>query len=143
MPLGNAQTLLKVASAALLGLGAVVAMASHPATAGITGLVADLVFWPLDGQPSVEQPAARLLAAISGGVMVGWGAMLWLVAARVLPSDPALAAALVRTSAMAWFVVDSVGSVVAGAPLNAVLNVAFLAAFLLPLAGLAPRPVVR
>lgn len=143
MPFPNAQTLLKAASAALIGLGAVVALAAHPATAGITGLIADLVFWPLDGQPSLDQPASRLLAAISGGVMVGWGAMLWLVVTRLLPTDPSLAAALVRTSAFAWFVVDSTGSIVAGAPLNAVLNIVFLAAFLLPLAGLAPRPATR
>ena len=143
MTLTNAQTLLKAASAAVVGLGLVVALASHPATNAITGLIADLVFWPLNGQPTLDQPAARLLAAISGGVMVGWGAMLWLVATRLLPADPSLAAALVRTSAVAWFVVDSAASIAAGAPLNAMLNLVFLAAFLLPLAGLAPRPATR
>lgn len=138
MPINNAQAMLKIASAALIGLGGVVAMAAHPATAGATGLIADLVFWPLDGSPGLDQPATRLLAAIGGGVMVGWGAMLWLVATRLLPTDATLAGSLIRTSAIAWFVVDSVGSIVAGAPLNAALNVGFLALFLVPLASAKP-----
>lgn len=135
MPLNNAQSILKIASAALIGLGGAVALAAHPATDGVTRLVADLVFWPVDGSPALDHPAARLLAAIGGGVMIGWGAMLWLVATRLLPTDAALAGSLVRTGVIAWFVVDSIGSFVAGAPINAVLNLGFLALFLLPLAS--------
>jgi hypothetical protein len=36
-------------------------------------------------------------------------------------------------------VVDSFASALAGAPLNIVLNIVFLAAFLVPLASVAPR----
>jgi len=133
------QTALKFASIVVIGVGLVLALAAHPATAGITTLLADGIFWPLDAHPTLDTPAARLLAAISGGVMVGWGAMLWLVATRILPSDPALAATLVRTSLLAWFAVDSTASILAGAPLNVVLNAVFLAAFLVPLGMLARR----
>lgn len=133
------QTALKLASIVVVGVGLVLALAAHPATAGVTALLADGIFWPLDGHPTLDAPAARLLAAISGGVMVGWGAMLWLVATRILPSDPALAATLVRTSFLAWFAIDSTASILAGAPLNVVLNIVFLAAFLVPLGRLARK----
>ena len=135
--ISSIQTALKLASALVVGVGLVLALAAYPASVGIIALLADGIFWPLDGRPSLDAPAARLLAAISGGVMVGWGAMLWLVATRILPSDPMLAATLVRTSLLAWFAIDSMASILASAPLNVVLNVAFLAAFLLPLGALA------
>lgn len=133
------QTTLKLASTAVVGVGLVLALAAHPATAGITTLLADVIFWPFDGQPTLDAPAARLLAAISGGVIVGWGALLWMVATRILPLDPALAATLVRASLIAWFAVDSTASILAGAPLNVVLNAVFLAAFLVPLGMLAGK----
>jgi hypothetical protein len=141
MTMAKIQTGTKAASALVIGVGAVLALAALPATAGVTALLADLIFWPFDGQPGLNDPAARLLAAISGGVMVGWGVLLWLVATRVLPSDPLLGASLIRTSAIAWFAVDSFASALAGAPLNIVLNTVFLAAFLVPLASVAPRQV--
>lgn len=140
MPYRNTQALLKATSAVVVGVGAVVALAAHPATAGVTTFFVDLVFWPVDGQPSVAAPEARLLSAVSGGVMVGWGVMLWLVATRLLPADPPLAAALVRAGAVTWFAVDSLGSIAAGAPLNALLNVVFLLALVVPLVGIATRP---
>lgn len=130
----TSQQILKVASAVVMLVGLVVALAAHPATAGITNLLADLAFLPFDGAQAVDSASARLLAAISGGVMFGWGVLLWQLSAQVLPKDPALAASLIRTSIVAWFVLDSTFSVVAGAWFNAVMNLAFLALFLWPLA---------
>ena len=45
----------------------------------------------------------------------------------------ALAKRVILTSIIAWFVVDSSGSVLSGAPLNAVFNLSFLAIFCIPL----------
>ena len=41
--------------------------------------------------------------------------------------------AIIRTSVISWFVVDSLASVAAGGALNVVANAAFLALFLVPL----------
>lgn len=125
--------LLKAASAVVVAFGGVIAMAAWPPAAGIAAFFADLLFWPLDGAQSLEQPAARLLSAISGGLLVGWGVMLWQIAARIWPRDRQLAASLIRSSLWAWFVIDSTASTIAGAPLNVIFNALFLAAFLLPL----------
>lgn len=134
MPSQTPQQILKAASAIVMLVGVVVAVAAHPATAGIANLLADLAFLPYDGAQAVDTPSARLLAAISGGVMFGWGLLLWQIAAQVLPKDPALAAGLIRSSVIAWFALDSTFSVVSGAWFNVVLNLGFLALFLWPLA---------
>ena len=128
-----AQTWLKCASALVIGFGAIVALAAHPSAAGIASFFADLLFWPVDGQPTIAAPEARLLAAIGGGVMVGWGVLLWLLATRLYPRDADLARTMIAVSIGSWWTIDSLGSVIAGAPLNAVLNLAFVAIFLLPL----------
>ncbi len=122
-------TWLKVASAIVIGFGVVVALAAYPATAGIAQFLLDLIYWPLDGGQDLSSPEARLLCAISGGVMVGWGFLMWLVATRLYPREPELARALILSSIGAWFVVDSAGSIVAGAWLNAIFNIGFLALF--------------
>lgn len=130
--------LLKVASALVVGLGVLIAAASWPPAAGVAGLLLDAIFWPLDGGQSVAGRETRLVSAIGGGVMVGWGIMLWLVSTRLYHRDPALARTLIISSVVAWFVVDSLGSVAAGAPVNAALNIGFLAAFILPLSRSRP-----
>lgn len=122
---------LRLAAAIVIAFGALVALAAHPATAGITAFFADLVFWPLDGAPRLDAPVTRLMCAICGGVLVGWGVLLWHVAAGAIG---VAAAQAIRSSVIAWFVVDSTGSIIAGAPLNALLNVPFLLLFLIPLA---------
>ncbi len=71
--------------------------------------------------------------AIGGGVMTGWGIMLWMLATRLYPREPALARQLIVTSIVAWFIVDSAGSILSGAPLNALFNVSFLLIFCVPL----------
>lgn len=130
----SVQSALKVASAAVMGVGVVVALSAFSATALLTNILADLVFWPFDGRQAVDTQTARLLAAIGGGVMFGWGLLLWQLATQLMPKDPVLAASLIRTSIVAWFVLDSTCSVLAGAYLNVAMNVGFLALFLVPLA---------
>ena len=133
-------TWLKVASAIVIGFGGMIALAAHPATSGLTGFLVDLVFWPLDGAQNIAVSEFRVLSAISGGIMVGWGLMLWLLSTHLYLRDPGLARTIILTSVGAWFVVDSTASIVAGAPLNAVLNLGFLFMFYLPLWSGDARP---
>lgn len=130
------QQALKAASAVVMGVGAVVALSAFPAAAAVTNLLADLIFWPFDGGQAVDTQTARLLAAIGGGVMFGWGLLLWQLAVHLLPREPQLASSLIRSSILAWFVLDCACSILAGAYLNVVLNLGFLAMFLVPLSQL-------
>ena len=112
---------LQIVGIAFIGIGLVAGAASHPALGGPIALLGDLVFWPLDGLPGApEGPIERLFAAVAGGLMVGWGTMIiW------LGRGAAVGRALVA-GGVAWFVVDGVGSLAAGAPLNIIGNLPFL-----------------
>lgn len=93
----------------------------------------DLAHQPVDGGQVVADDAARLLTAILGGILVGFGVMIWLIAERVLRTDPALGRGLILVPLLCWFVTDSLGSILAGAWFNAIINVAILVSFLIPL----------
>lgn len=108
----------------LIVFGAVTAAGSTPVLAGPLNVMADLIFLPLDGYPQAEDPVFRLLASIAGGLMVGWGVMIWR-----LSRDASLASAI-RWGGIAWYVVDSTGSVLSGVPINALYNLGFLALFI-------------
>ena len=129
-------TWLKLNSLFVVLLGLLVALGAHPATALPATWLADIVFWPFDGQQTL-----RALAAIGGGVMVGWGVMMWLVVERLLPVDPRLARLLLIEATLAWFLVDSTGSFVAGATVNVLLNTVLMLAIVLPAWRLETAPV--
>lgn len=126
-------TWLKVMSALVIGFGATTAASAYPPLAGITNAFIDLAMWPIDGAQTVAEPVPRFMSAVSGGILVGWGLLFWLVSTQLYPREPELARTLILSSIGVWFVVDSVASVVAGVPLNVLLNVPFLAGFAWPL----------
>jgi hypothetical protein len=127
-----APTWLKLTSLLVVLLGLLVALGAHPATALPATWLADLVFWPFDGRQGLDADAARVLAAIGGGVMVGWGVMMWLVIDRLHAVDPGLTRLLLIESTLAWFLVDSTGSFVSGAGVNVLLNTVLMLAIVLP-----------
>ena len=133
MHIETAQNWLKAGAAVLVGFGLLGPIGALPATSEITRFFADLAFFPLDGTPEQLDPAARFFWAITGGVIAGWGVMIWMVATRLLPHDPALARSMILTAAVTWFVIDGLGSVLSGAPMNALYNVGFLVLFVVPL----------
>lgn len=124
---------LKAASAIVVAFGLLMLLGAHPATSAPIALLADLIFWPLDGLQAVSAPEARLLGAIAGGILSGWGVLHWQLSTRLYPRDPALARTLILSSIGVWFVADGLASVAAGAALNAVLNIGFLMLFVIPL----------
>jgi hypothetical protein len=122
-----------VSAVALIGLGFLFALGAWPPAADFANLFVDTLIWPWDGAQSVSMPEARIIAAIGGGITVGWGVMIWQIAGRILPDDPALGRQLLATSLLSWFIVDSTASWLAGSPLNVALNFALLLLFLAPL----------
>ncbi len=124
---------LKFGSALTVFFGILVAAAATQIGAAPTQFLADLIFFPIDGAQDLAAPETRLISAIGGGVMAGWGVLLWMLSTHLFPSDQALAAKLIIASIVTWFVIDSTGSILAGAPLNAVFNVSFLLIFCVPL----------
>jgi len=93
-------------------------------------LFLNLAHWPFFEAPAVLDPTQRLMLAISGGLTVGIGVMMWVVGTEVMPKAPAEGRHVVLYSAISWFAVDSTFSIIAGSPTNAALNLIFLALML-------------
>lgn len=124
---------LRFAAGVTLGTGLALALAAIPALNLPVRLLTDLMIWPVDGAETLLLRETRLAFAIGGGLMAGWGLMIWQLAGEPLERAPQAVRAIIRTSMLTWFVVDSSGSVAAGAALNVLPNLLFLALFLLPL----------
>jgi hypothetical protein len=121
------------AAITLIGFGMASVLSAWAPVSGPMGAVLDGVFWPMDGGQSAAAEETRLLLAILGGITFGWGLMIWHLAGAPLERMPDLIRPILRQSVLAWFVLDSTGSVLAGAPLNVLANVVFAALFLVPL----------
>lgn len=127
---------LKLAAAITVGVGLMIAVAAVPALAGPTKLLTKLVVPSADAVQALGTPTARTLAAISGGVLVGWAVTLWMIADSMFATNPRFVSRLVVASIGSWFVVDSAMSIAAGAWPNAILNCSFLLLFLPPVLGM-------
>ena len=113
---------LQIVGVVFIAFGFMAAAAADPALGAPIGIMGDVIFWPVDGSPGAPALATeRLFAAIAGGLMTGWGAML------VLLGRGASVARAFLIGGVAWFVVDGTGSILAGAPLNILGNLPFLA----------------
>ena len=134
MALNTRIAVLKFAAAALLIVPGAIMIAAliSPLMSWVEAFL-DLAHQPLDRGQQVEGDAARLLNAILGGVLIGFGVMIWLVADRVYRQDEGLGRSLIVIPLISWFVFDGAGSVLAGAWFNLVLNTGFLIMFLAPL----------
>ena len=124
---------LRLAAAVTMLTGLSITLAAYPPLAAPLRLLADLVIWPLDGAETLGGSDTRLMLAIGGGLMTGWGAMIWQLAGAALARAPDLVRPIIRNSVLIWFAVDSTASVMAGGPLNLIGNLAFLALLLWPL----------
>jgi len=124
------QAWVKAAAALVAGVGLLIALAAWPPLAGPVVFAADLFIWPLDGMQTLTAPETRVFMGISGGLMVGWGVTLWKLLDHLMADTPELARAITMTGLYCWFAVDSLASIMAQAPLNAVANIGFVVLFL-------------
>ena len=86
----------------------------------------DLLSWPLDGRQTFEHPDTRFLSALTGGFLIGWGVMIWRLSTSVYDAAPEGVRKAVLTGALAWFVLDSAGSITSGNASNAGFNIIIL-----------------
>ena len=132
MTLETSTRLLNIAAMAstLFGLAMILALFTPLKT--VFDFFLDLVHLPLDGSQELAGGSARVLAAITGGLMCGLGALLWRITKDVYSQDPQRGGSIILFGVIAWYLPDSFGSVMAGAWFNVVLNTGFLAMFVLP-----------
>lgn len=117
---------LKVAAAIVGSFGPVFFLGTMAATAEPARFTLDLLSWPLDGGSSYASPDTRFLSALTGGFLFGWGVTIWCLAQWVHDAAPEGVRRTVLTGLLAWFCLDSAGSIASGNAANAVINVIVL-----------------
>ena len=136
--------ILKISSEILIGFGLLMFLSLWTPLSHVMSWFLDLAILPaFDGAQSFAATETRLLIAICGGICVGWGVMYYLIVAHVFEDNPKLGRKLILTPIIAWFCVDSLGSVLAGAPFNAVLNLSFLFMFAVPVLWPSREPAAQ
>ena len=93
-----------------------------------------LLEWQNQGPLEIDR-AARVTLGVLGGVMCGWGVTLYAAfqAAHMIGDRGVHIWRLIFGSMIFWFMVDSSLSVATGFALNALMNVGFLLAFVVPI----------
>ncbi len=86
----------------------------------------DLLSWPLDGLETYTSPTTRFLSALTGGFLFGWGVMIWCLRTWVYDAAPEGVRRAVLAGLLAWFVLDSAGSIASGTTSNAFFNIIVL-----------------
>ncbi len=134
--------LLKLTSIGTVIFGLIPLFALAASYHGIVGWFMDLTHLPLDGAQSFGGDSEKVLGAIGGGLLVGLGVLVWQITIHVYAKDPSTGASIINWGVWSWYLVDSTGSILAGAWFNAVLNTGFLLMFVLPIMLAKPRQAV-
>ena len=95
-------------------------------TSGLARLTLDVLGWRLNHPSSYDALDTRFLSAVTGGFLLGWGVMTWCLSSWVYPMAPDPVRRSVVASLLAWFCLDSAGSIASGNPSNALFNIGVL-----------------
>ncbi len=117
---------LKVTAIVVASFGPVFFLGTMAATLEPARLTLDLLSWPIDGATTYASPDTRFLSALTGGFLMGWGVMIWLLSIWVYDKAPEAVRKTVLIGILTWFVFDSSGSIASGNPSNALFNVLVL-----------------
>ncbi|MBP6010656.1 MAG: hypothetical protein KBA31_00375 [Alphaproteobacteria bacterium] len=117
---------LKVTAVVVGSFGPIFFLGTMAATLEPARLTLDILSWPIDGATTYESPDTRFLSALTGGFLFGWGVTIWCLSAWVYDLAPEQVRRSVLTGTLAWFCLDSAGSIASGNASNAAFNVLVL-----------------
>lgn len=106
--------------------GPVFFLGTMESTSELARWTLDLLSWPLDGLQSYTDSTTRFLSALTGGFLFGWGVMIWCLRAWVYDVAPEGVRKAVFMGLLAWFFLDSAGSIASGNAANAFFNIIVL-----------------
>lgn len=117
---------LKITAFVVGSFGPVFFLGTMLTTSEPARLTLDLLSFPLDSVQNYEAPTTRFLSALTGGFLMGWGVMIWCLSVWVYDKAPEEVRKTVLIGTLAWFCLDSAGSIASGNASNALFNVLVL-----------------
>ncbi|MGB0524911.1 MAG: hypothetical protein ACPGJS_18195 [Flammeovirgaceae bacterium] len=117
---------LKVTAFVVGSFGPVFFLGTMESTLEPARFTLDLLSWPLDGSTTYASPDTRFLSALTGGFLFGWGIMIWCLSVWVYDKAPEMVRRTVLIGILAWFFLDSLGSIASGNAPNVFFNVLIL-----------------
>lgn len=117
---------LKFTAIVVGSFGPVFALGSMLSTSGAARWTLDFLSFPVDGIQTFQEPTTRFLSALAGGFLFGWGICIWCLQKWVYDKAPEEVRKSVVIGLLAWFIVDSAGSIASGNASNAFFNAIFL-----------------
>jgi hypothetical protein len=124
---------LKITAITVGSFGPVFFLGTMAATSEPARFTLDVLSWPLDRATTYDSSDTRFLSALTGGFLLGWGVTIWCLSAWVHDLAPEGVRRCVLFGLLAWFCLDSLGSIASGNASNALFNVAVLALAVGPL----------
>jgi hypothetical protein len=89
-------------------------------------LTLDILSFPVDKVQNYDAATTRFLSALTGGVLLGWGVLIWCLSSWVYDKAPEPTRKTVLVSLLSWFFLDSLGSIASGNSSNAFFNILIL-----------------
>lgn len=93
----------------------------------------DLMSWPLDGATTFDQADTHFLSALTGGFLMGWGVLIWMLSGKAYDLAPESIRRAVVGGLLAWYILDCSGSIASGNASNVFFNTLILIAGVGPL----------
>jgi len=113
---------LKVAGVVIGSFGPIFFFGTMASTDEAARLTLDLLSFPIDGMQTYDAPTTRFLSALTGGFLFGWGVMVWCLSGKAYDAAPEAIRRSLLTGLLAWFFLDSAGSIASGNASNAAFN---------------------
>lgn len=126
---------LKITAFVVGSFGPIFFLGTMPSTSESARWSLDLLSFPLDGAQQFTDPTTRFLSALTGGFLLGWGVMIWALSVWVYDKAPEACRRAVLSGLLAWFCLDSVGSITSGHASNVIFNLLVLMLAVGPLFG--------
>lgn len=117
---------LKITAVVVGSFGPIFFLGTMASTLEPARLTLDILSWPIDGATTYSAADTRFLSALTGGFLLGWGVTIWCLSAWVYDAAPEGVRRAVLTGTLAWFLLDSAGSIASGNPSNVLFNIAVL-----------------
>lgn len=127
------KTWLLITALVVGSFGPIFFLGTMPSTMGAAQWSMDLLAWPVDGAQDFKASTTRFLCALTGGFLFGWGICILCLRQWVFDKAPNETRKAVLAGLVAWFVLDSSGSIASGNASNVLFNAIVLLAAVGPL----------